>query len=404
MHKLIFGTAFFAVSLAIAVLSAEGAAETGKEKVIYNFSSGEDGANPWAGLIADARGNLYGTTINGGAGNSGTVFKVTPGGDEKVLYTFKGRRDGFSPYGGLLADAMGNLYGTTTGGDGFVTGYYGFGQFGTVFKLTPEGKKTVLHYFGGRVRSDGAFPYGGLIADATGNLYGTTYGGGDLPCIEGCGTVFKLTPEGQESVLHKFTAADGEGGHPYGHLVADAMGNLYGTTASGGTGSGYGTVFKLTPEGEETVLYSFKGGSDGAYPYAGLLADAIGNLYGTTSGGDANDYGTVFKLSPEGEETVLYSFTGGSDGAYPSFGAELIADAEGNLYGTTSHGGSSGYGTVFKLSPQGEETVLYFFMGGSDGTYPFGGLLADAMGNLYGTAEAGGSAGNNSGVVFKVKE
>ena len=245
--------------------------------------------------------------------------------------------------------------------------------------------------------SDGSEPFAGLIADSSGNLYGTTQSGG---ASGGHGVVFKLSPSGTETVLHTFTGGS-DGGIPRAGLIADTGGNLYGTTAGGGA-SNAGTVFKLSPSGTETVLYSFTG-SDGSGPFAGLIADSSGNLYGTTqSGGASGGHGVVFKLSPGGTETVLYSFTGGSDGGTPRAG--LIADSSGNLYGTTQFGGPGcggvGCGVVFKLSPSGTETVLYSFTG-SDGSGPFPGLIADSSGNLYGTTLSGGASGGH-GVVFKL--
>src|ERR1017187_2524690 len=295
-----------------------------------------------------------------------------------VLFSFNGG-DGASPQAGLIMDAQGNLYGTTWAG--------GVG-WGTGFKLDPSGKETVLHSFTDNF-SDGASPFGSVIMDAAGNLYGTTYVGGG----HGYGTVFKLEPSGTETVLHSFT--DGaDGSLPSGNLIMDADGNLYGVADYGGNSScsnvghpsGCGTVFKLAPSGTLTVLYSFTGGSDGADPSGGLIMDATGNLYGTTWGGGAYGYGTVFKLDSSGKETVLHSFQS-SDGSGPSSG--LIMDAKGNLYGTTYSGGAYGKGTVFKLDSSGKETVLHSFTYGAGGFSPFG-VIQDAKGNLYGEAAAGG--------------
>jgi len=255
---------------------------------------------------------------------------------------------------------------------------------------------TILYSFTG-YPENGVSPFGGLVIDPAGNLYGVTQAGGSPPPSDG-GTVFKLDSSGMESVLHSFTGLDGA--IPYAGLVLDAAGNLYGTTLFGGS-SGYGTVFKLSPSGTETVLHSFtNAGGDGADPFAGLLVDTVGNLYGTTQVGGSSGYGTVFKLDSSGTETVLYSFTNSDgDGAYPLAG--LVMDTAGNLYGTTDDGGSSGYGTVFKLDPSGAETVLHSFTNaGGDGAYPFAGLVTDTAGNLYGTTIQGGSS--NYGTVFKL--
>jgi uncharacterized repeat protein (TIGR03803 family) len=384
---------------------------------LYSFPSAPgDGAEPRGGLIADAAGNLYGTTFGGGSGNGyGTIFKVTPTGTESVLHRFTGG-DGAGPGYTLIADAAGNLYGTTTNG-----GVYG----GTVFKLSlnPDGtyNHNVLHNFTG-YPGDGAVP-ANLIADAAGNLFGTTVAGGASACGAddlGCGTVFKLTPnlDGtySEEVLYSFNGGS-DGQYPFGALIADAADNLYGTTFLGGgsgcDGSGCGTVFELKPNLDgtysETVLHRFASGRDGAAPAAGLLADAAGTLYGTTSaGGDSHGCltgcGTVFTLTPNADgtytERVLHSFTGGSDGQTPYAG--LIADAVGNLYGTTYAGGltlCAGWcGTVFTLTPTGTLSVLHRF-NFSDGANPMARLIADAAGNLYGTTSLGGT--NSWGTVFK---
>ncbi|MGH6839303.1 MAG: choice-of-anchor tandem repeat GloVer-containing protein [Methylocella sp.] len=369
------------------------------ETVLHSFTFG-DGADPEAGVIADSNGNVYGTTFAGGASDAGVVFKLSPGGTYTVLHSFSRGSDGRFPLAGLVADSSGNLYGTTDEGGGSGCGGVGCG---VVFKLSPDGTETVLHPFTGG--SDGANPLAGLIADSSGNLYGTTAFGG----ASGNGVVFKLSPSGTETVLHAFSGFPSDGGTPEGGLIADSSGNLYGTTAIGGA-SGNGVVFKLSASGTETVLYSFKGGSDGGTPVAGLIADSGGNLYGTTFAGGASNSGVVFKLSPSGTETVLHSFSAApSDGTNPRSG--LIADSSGNLFGTTQEGGAlggvcpSGCGMVFKVTPSGTETVLYAFTGGSDGANPLAGLIADSIGNLYGTASRGGGSGCPStgcGTVFKL--
>jgi uncharacterized repeat protein (TIGR03803 family) len=357
--------ALAAAALVAAILLLRGAAAQ-ELTTLYSFI-GSDGAYPDAGLIADPAGNLYGTTQVGGANPScnqapgcGTVFQLMPSGTLTVLHSFAGS-DGEQPFAGLIADAAGNLYGTTWGG--------GASGRGTIFQLDPSGTLTVLHSFTGG--SDGQRPVTGLLADAAGNLYGTTGGGGD----GGYGTVFQLDSSGTLTVLYSFTGGT-DGRNPDSGLIADAAGNLYGTINQGGdlascnspNTHGCGTVFQLTPPGSLTVLHRFAG-SDGSRPvdWAGLLADAAGNLYGTTSaGGDCTSCavqfiegcGTVFQLTPSGALTVLYSFTGGSDGGDPT--AALIADTAGNLYGTTLEGGATGScnrpygcGTVFQLTPSG---------------------------------------------------
>lgn len=370
--------------------------------VLYAFTGGSDGGSPASRLVQDAPGNLYGTTPRGGMGcgpvfkECGIVFKLDPSGKETVLYTFNGGADGGMPAGGLIQDASGNFYGTTSEG--------GDSGNGTVFRLDMIGNKTVLYSFIGG--NDGARPSGALVRDEAGNLYGITIlGGEETSCggsVPGCGTVFKLDPTGKETVLHSFTGG-ADGAFPYADLALDAAGSLYGTTANGGSGSvgaGNGVVFKIDATGNESVLYTFKGGSDGAQPFGDLYRDKAGNLYGTTYVGGVGN-GVVFKLDTAGNETVLHAFTGGADGALPSAG--LTGDNSGNLYGTTSEGGNRdgcGCGTVYKLDPTGKETVLYRFTGKNDGSLPAADLFLDGAGNLYGATQLGGSSGK--GVVFEL--
>ena len=309
----------------------------------------------------------------------------------KVLYSFTGSGgDGAEPFAGLVEDALGNFYGTTlTGGE----------SAGTVFRLAPDGTETALYAF--TDGSDGGIPYAGVILDPGGNLYGTTFSGGDPEC--NCGVVFEIIPNGQEIVLHTFLGGSGDGATPLYGLVSDKHGSLYGTASAGGGACNCGTVFKLAPDGTETILHSFAGGSDGAQPEAGLLMDKRGNLYGTSyEGGDPTcNCGTVFKIDPSGGESVLYAFTGlaNGDGAYPE--TSLVTDKEDNLYGTTKFGGANNGGTVFKVSPDHKETLLHSFAGaGSDGASPYAGLTIDNKGNLYGTTQEGGNA--NAGTVFEV--
>jgi uncharacterized repeat protein (TIGR03803 family) len=377
-----------AVALGLAQVATPSAqAQTYTETVLHSFTLPPDGANPTAGLVRDAKGNLYGTTYRGGASSSGTVFKVDPTGEETLLYTFSGGADGKHPNAGLVRDAAGNFYGTTSSG--------GASGIGTVFKLSKTGKETVLHSFAG-YPTDGASPYAGLILDGAGNLYGTTTSGG----ASDEGTVFKLDSSGQESVLYSFRG-DPDGANPFAALVQDAAGNLYGTTFYGGTyercgGYGCGTVFELKASGKEEVLFDFTS-MEGSWPYSNLVLDSA-ILYGTTEAGGDEGYGTAFSLKA-GVVTVLHSFTGaGGDGESPYAG--LIRDAKGNLYGTTSRGGAFGDGMAFKLDKSGNETVLYSFTGLPDGAYPLAGLIRDAKGNLYGTTEGGDPW--RGGVVFEL--
>jgi uncharacterized repeat protein (TIGR03803 family) len=416
----VLGTRWRAVRIALAlaivlvptVVEAQ-SAEGRIFKVLYSFRGGADGYYPYDGLTQDAAGNLYGTTAYGGTGcnglGCGVVFKVDKTGKETLLHRFTGTvtgtgGDGEEPLAGLVRDANGNLYGTTAWG-GNPNCNFGSGC-GVVFKLDKAGKETVLYSFTGFTEgSDGENPEAGLVRDAAGNLYGTTRWGGSGVCEYGCGVVFKLDKTGKETVLYSFTGTGGDGASPLAGLVRDVNGNLYGTTWLGGT-SNYGTVFKVDKTGKETVLHSFTGGADGGWPQLGyLVRDAAGNLYGTTwLGGDLScrrsfGCGVVFKLGKTGKETVLYSFTGtGGDGENPIAG--LVRDAKGNLYGTTGGGGAYGYGTVFKLDKTGKETVLHSFDPQTDGGWPNAGLIGDAAGNLYGTANLGGAYGY--GTVYKL--
>lgn len=361
--------------------------------ILYSFTGGADGKGPSASLVRDAAGNLYGTTVFGGnssacAQGCGTVFKLDATSKLKVLHNFTNGVDGALPQTALIRDAAGNLYGTAPTGGAFNCGFYG--GCGVAFKLTPSGDFIVLHSFSGV--PDGEDPLGGLVQDANGNLYGTTYLGGQSSCF--CGTVYKLDVTGNETVLHSFNEGVDDGGRPLGSLVRDSAGNLFGTTLYGGVAA-LGTVFKLDTTGKVTLLHAFGIGRDGASPYAGLL-QAGANLYGTTREGGAAGRGTVFKLDKTGKETVLHEFTG-PDGQNPL--ASLISDATGNLYGTTLYGGGFN-GTVFKLDTKGKLTVLHSFAGGADGANPFAGMIRDAQGNLYGTTESGGAF--SSGTIFKI--
>ncbi|HEX3666381.1 MAG TPA: choice-of-anchor tandem repeat GloVer-containing protein [Rhizomicrobium sp.] len=363
-------------------------------KVIHAFRGGGDGAYPGAGVTFDQAGAMYGTTEGGGPQNAGTVFTIAPNGEESVVYAFKGGRDGSDPTAPLLMTGSGTVYGVTSEGGG--TGCGGNGC-GTVFKLSPDGRETVLYLFQGG-SSDGAFPLGGLIADQQGNLFGTTANGGIDGCSDynGCGTIFKLAPDGTETVIYRFTGGD-DGGLPLSGLVADRNFNLFGTTGMGGAHT-LGVVYKLVGGRQQKVLHAFDG-QDGAFPSSSLILDTSGDLYGTTSAG--GNQGVVFKLAPDGTETLLHSFTG-VDGASPSAG--LVVEGKLNLYGTTSGGGADRKacggtcGVVFRLAPDGDETLLHRFKGGRDGFNPRDGLSAAPSGNLVGTAEAGGRYGY--GAVF----
>jgi uncharacterized repeat protein (TIGR03803 family) len=372
---------------------------------LYSFRGGADGIGP-NGVVLDKAGNLYGSTraggetscpLNGSPG-CGVVFRLEAAGREAVLYRFSGDDpDQGGPFGSVILDAVGNLYGTTSGSPLF---------HGTVFTVEKGGRQTVLYEFTGG--ADGGTPEAGLIQDDAGNLYGTTVFGGAF----GQGVVFKLDTVLKQTVLHSFKG-QGDGTNTLASLVRDATGNLYGTASGGGSfqgpcaGSGCGTVFKLAPNGKLKVLHTFTGGSDGAGPLE-LIRDAAGNLFGNaSSGGDADctvggvpGCGVVFKLDAKDKLTVLHTFTGGFDGGSPSTG--LAQDAAGNLYGTTTLGGASGKGVVFKLDTTGKLIVLHAFTGSADGGNPDS-IILDGAGNLYGTAATGGRCRDQGcGVVFKI--
>ncbi len=355
------------------------------ETVLYSFSGGNDGAIPIAGLVRDSAGNFYGTTFSGGTGQVGVVFELSPSGSETVLLNFARGDNGHYPFAGVIRDSTGNLYGTTLWG--------GNGEAGVVYELNAAGQQTILYSFPSV--TDGRYPNSPVTLDSAGNVYGTTFYGG----AAGDGTVFKLDSQGHETILHAFVGNE-SGGKPNAGVILDSQGNLYGTaTSSPATvGLGNGVVYKVDPSRNYTVLYTFTGGTDGGYPNAGVIRDSSGNLYGTTELGGTSGSGVVYALNPSGNEKVLYSFTGGADGGIPEGG--LIRDGDGNLYGTTTYGGVSGAGVVFKVDSSGNETVLYSFTGGTDGANPLAGVVRDSSGNFYGSTFYGGAWG--FGVVFKL--
>lgn len=420
--------------IGIAVLTTTAQAQT--YTVLHSFSGKGDGATPSAGLSIDRAGNLYGVTLAGGSGSCtggpatgcGTAFKLTPKGSDWVLnslYSFQGitENDGAAPWARLVFGPDGStLYGTTVeGGEGSCTDPHYFPGCGTVFSLRPGvtacksalcgWDETILHRFTGG--TDGRYPdFADVVFNNAGNLYSTTgYGGLYGSCgsggIAACGTVYELTPSGgdwNETVLYNFMGGS-DGGAPYGGVIFDQAGNLYGTTSGDGAG-GDGTVFQLTPSGSKNTLYTFQGGNDGYWPFAGLIMDLSRNLYGATYYGGMGGGGTVFKLMPSGsgwEFSTIYSFTG-SAGPW----ANLIIDQAGNLYGTTYADGKHGKGSVFELTPLGsswELKDLHDFTGDTDGGNPYGSLVFDNQGNLYGTASTGGTGSactGGCGVAFKI--
>jgi uncharacterized repeat protein (TIGR03803 family) len=409
---------------AVAALFASNVWAANTEKVVHSFTGGNDGIDPAATLAQDPAGNLYGTTVSGGTGTlctngCGTVFELSPvaGGKwkESVLYSFTGGSDGKNPYGGVTLDSKGDLYGTTvSGGTGGTCSGDGCG---VVFLLSKSGKRwveTVIYNFTGG--KDGFGPGGAVVFDSAGNLYGTTPDGGNLQKCngQGCGVVYQISPVRgggwKQTVLHTFTGgADGAVGS-LGPLLVDKAGNVFGVAELGGDPSCQcGTVFKLTAVSGKwkfKTLDAFKGTPQAGFPYGGVISDSKGNLYGTTYYGGANGAGSVFKLTRSAgkfTESVLYSFTGGSDGGSPT--TTLTFDAEGNLYGTTSAGGdSNGDGVVFKLTPKSgdkwTESVMHQFGRKGDGANPYYALVRDKAGVLFGTTAIGGGSGQ--GVVFQI--
>jgi uncharacterized repeat protein (TIGR03803 family) len=377
--------------------------------------------------VLDGAGNIFGTTISGGAYPScpygyntgcGTIFTIA-GGKERVVYSFPGRPDASEPFAGLLL-RKGDFYGTTAAGGSYGPCYsYGGLGCGTIFKIDRHGKESVLYNFEGNFgtgKADGMDAKGGLVSDPAGNLYGSTPYGGQYEY----GTIFGVTKRGQETVLYSFSGGT-DGGRPYPGVIRDVSGNLYGVTnVGGGSGclNGCGTIFELTASGSLQTLYTFTGKQDGGNPMGGLVMDGAGNLYGTAQNyGNLNcnkrggnpGCGTVFKLDTQRKLKVLHVFAGDPDGAVPS--ENLIIDAKGNLYGTTSFGGDNSCnsgaacGTVFEVDSHGRESILHTFTGGkNDGEVPYGPVTRDATGNLYGTTVSGGvgTCNRGCGIVFKL--
>jgi uncharacterized repeat protein (TIGR03803 family) len=419
------------VTLIMALILTSGAWAANTYKILSQFN-GTDGADPNdAQFVFDAAGNLYGTTVSGGANGHGTVFELSPNSDgtwtETVLYSFTGGSDGSNPMAGVIFDTIGNLYGTTLSG--------GNSGAGAVFTLTPNSSggwtESVIYSFTGG--SDGQQVTGGVIFDAIGNLYGTATEGG----ASGHGVVYELTPNSgggwTQSVLYSFEGGK-DGTYPdHASLIFDTAGNLYGEAAMGGKGNcnwirrGCGTVFELTPNPNgtwtETVLHRFAGGKDGGTPESTLIFDQVGNLYGTTlfAGGGAcggnggTGCGTVFQLIPKSgggwKERVLLRFAAAAKKGTNSWGG-LVFDTTGNLYGTTITGGGgkcqnwwgAGCGTVFELSPNSKggwtEHVLHRFQGAVGGN-PYGEVFLDGQGNIFGMVSGEGTSGS-SGAVYEI--
>jgi uncharacterized repeat protein (TIGR03803 family) len=377
-----------AALMAIAVLGLEATqpAQAHGLKVLYNFAGSSDGGDPFASLIRDSAGNLYGTADYGGTAFAGAVFKVAPDGTETALYSFSGGSDGAQPFSALVRDKAGNLYGTTTMG--------GSANAGVVFKLAPDGTESVLHNFTGG--TDGTTPTGGLLEDKAGNFFGTASQGGTA----NAGVLFKIDAKGNYSILHTFTGAANDGKYPtYTSLLMGSKGTLFGVTEEGGAADG-GILYKFS-KGKLTILHSFMGGTtDGCNVLGVPFLDASGNFYGTTSSCGTSSLGTVWKVSASGSETVLHSFAGGtSDGEYPLAG--VIVDPGGNVYGNTETGGASNVGTVYAIGANGTFTLVHSF-DGTDGKYPYGSFVRDARGTLFGSTQNGGTIGY--GTVWKISK
>jgi len=390
------------VMVMVAVLATR-SVEAQTYKVLYMFPGGAHGSSPTYQLVRIGE-DLYGTAI-GGASGDGVVFKLAEDGRETIQHSFSGD-DGDSP-AGLVSDAAGDLYGLTqTGGNVGCNVYAEPNGCGVIFEITRSGEFSVLYSFSG---DGGANPQGRLLLDAKGNLYGAAGGGGQSPSCpgpeyeQGCGTIFELARGAgtwNETVLYNF-AGGTAGFDPNGSLISFA-GKLFGTAANGNSQACRnelcGTIFELAPGKDgwtEKILHTFKGGN-GAIAES-LVADPQGNLYGTTFSGGASGYGTIFKIDPQGQKTILHTFDG-KDGANPSAG--LVRDSSGHLFGTAAAGGSSNAGTVFRLDPANHLTVLHDFKGGkTDGASPYGALLL-AGETLYGTTAGGGH--HNLGTVFEI--
>lgn len=356
--------------------------------------NGANGANPVANLVEGSNGNFYGTTLGGGTSNSGTIFEVSPDGSFFTnVYNFSGGSNGADPAGALIIGDDGNFYGTTYNG--------GVSNWGTIFRLSPGGD---FHQLGRLSGTNGANPYVALVQAADGSLYGTTVYGGPYPNTTsggtGYGTIFRITTNGNLSVPVELAGTNGANATA---LVLGNDGNFYGTTAWGGNTLvpwGVGTIFRLSSDGTFTNLYKFTGFNDGGFPYGNLVQGGDGNFYGTAYNGGVNNFGTAYRITPAGQFTSLHAFTGGSDGGYPYAG--LVQGSDGNLYGTTYLGGN-GYGGVYEITPAGNVTPLVLFTGAAGlypGAHPYSSLVQGSDGNFYGTTYDGGA--NGKGTVFRL--
>lgn len=360
-------------------------------QILYAFSGGSSGAYPQGTPYQDAAGNLYGVTNEGG--QQGVLFKLSPKGRETIVHSFQDGSDGANPQAGVVSDKAGNLYGMTT--------YGGTYECGVIYRVTPRQEETVLLTFD--PATDGCEPLAGLTIDRQGNLYGVTSATGPNG-----GTAFELKPDGEEKILHAFPANAKDGWFPAGTLLRERSGDLYGTTANGGKNCatyGCGKVFRISSDGSETVLYRFSGLPDGAHSYSNVVQDSAGNLIGTTTDGGQTPYcspgcGTIFILTPEGKESRLYNFCAKencTDGQFPS--GDIVLDRGGSIFGTTSLGGQYQSGTIWKLDASGRYTVLYSLSLGS-GEQP-NGIAQGSDGTLLGAGPLGGN--NGFGTIFSLQ-
>jgi uncharacterized repeat protein (TIGR03803 family) len=390
----------FRVPAAVLVVCMAAIATHAQTFTVLASFDGTDGGTPYASLVQGLNGNFYGTTFSGGANGEGTVFEITPAGQLTTLYSFcsqTGCTDGSEPSAGLVQATNGNFYGTTYEG--------GANQSGTVFEIAPAGELTTLYSFCSETKcTDGSHPYATLLQATNGKFYGTTFSGG----ANGEGTVFEITPAGQLTTLYSFCSQTGctDGSELFAGLVQATNGNFYGTTYGGGA-NGEGTVFEITPAGELTTLYSVcsqTNCTDGSHPFAAPVQATKGTFWGTTSGGGANNGGTVFEITSAGELATLYSFCAQAncaDGERPQAG--LVEGSNGNFYGTTFFGGTNPDGTVFEITLSGKLTTLYSFCSQAncaDGFLPSAAPVQATNGNFYGTVSQGGA--NSDGTVFSL--
>lgn len=357
--------------------------------------NGTNGANPLANLVQGKDGNFYGAAPNGGASNAGTLFEISPDGSFFTnFYTFTGGSNGANPAGALIIGSDGSFYGTTYNG--------GVSNWGTIFRITTNGVFTRLGVLHG---TNGANPYVALTEAADGSFYGTTKYGGPYPNTTsggtGYGVIFRITTNGELSTP---VILAGTNGANAAALKLGNDGNFYGTTAWGGNTLvpfGVGTIFRLSPGGTFTNLYKFTGYGDGGFPYADLIQGSDGNFYGAAAFGAPNNAGDIFRITPDGQFTNLYSFTAGSDGAFPY--SALVQGSDGNFYGTTYSYGNYGVGTIYEITPEGNLTPLISFTGTNGfylGANPQGSLVQGTDGNFYGTTYDGGT--HNDGTVFRL--